>query len=618
MQRGRPLASEDTIPAPPEGFFPIPPPPKGFKPVVSTAEDVTRSAGAGLAGGTAGLVGGPGDVQEAIGKSGINEWLIKHTEGLGPAIAKKLGLPEDYFKSKKDYTLAKGDIGPIRLPTTEETKKATGLNVFDYEPQTTAGQYTKAGAEFVPGALTGGARTVPELAANVARFGVAPGVAQEFVGKQLEGTPFEKIGRIATAIGTSALTGKLISPNASKSPEASRAAYAGQVRRLDEEGIPVTAGERADLKGLRQAEDEANPQAYKDKLEAVTRAATRQVGNGRGGTYETPVMLREQGNNTLDNMLTETGQRFENLSRANTLHPDAAMGQGMVDLRNHYSAIPGAYTPAVENALNGAATHVSDLLRSNGAHPVTGLTHLTGEQYQRIRSNLRAAARSAENPQHAAAMNDFVNLLDDAMERSVARHNPLDAGAFPQARRDYKNALVVEDASKATNVAGAEGYITPAKLEAAAAKIYGRRAHERGHDPFDFAPAAKAVLKVEPNSGTAGRLAVHELADKFAGAIGAIAGSHVGSMINPGTEGSVQGLLYGREGLAPLVAPFARKGMEAALMSRPGQAVLGNQILARPGTVGALRQRIRNPVTGEWENTYSVPGLLTAIQAARQ
>lgn len=583
--------------------------PEGFVPEVGTGEDIARSAGAGLAGGSAGLVGGPGDVQEALAKSGVNEWLIKKAHDI---------LPERFWKAQRDYTLAKGDVGPIRLPTTEETKKTTGLSAFDWNPQTTAGTYTKAGAEFVPGALTGGARSAGELAANLVRFGVAPGVAQEYVGQQLKDTPYESIARLATALGTSAAAGKAISWNAAKGPEASRLEHAAHVQRLDQEGIPVSAGERADLPDLRKAEGDANPQLYKTKLEAVTRAATRQVGDGRGGTYETPIMSREPGNNTLDRMLSEVGNRFDTLATRNTLHTDAQMGHELVQLQQHYSRIPGAYGPETVNALNGASQHVMDLLLANGPHPTTNLTHLTGEQYQRLRTDLGAAARASGNDAHAQVLHDFVNTLDNAMERSIATHNPGDAGLFPQVRRDYKNALVVEDASKATNVAGAGGYITPAKLEAAAAKVYGRRAHERGYDPFDFAPSAKAVLKVEPDSGTAGHLRVHEMADKLAGAIGAMAGFGVGHHIVPGSEGGVAGLLYGREGVAPLAAPFVRRGMNAAMLSGPGQAILGNQILARPGVPGVLKQRMRDPATGQWVNAPSIPGLLTALQAARQ
>jgi hypothetical protein len=584
--------------------------PEGFVPEVGTGEDIARSAGAGLAGGTAGLVGGPGDVQEAIKGSGINEWLIKKAHDI---------LPERFWKDAKPggYSV-RSEVGPISLPTTEGVKKTTHLDVADWTPQTEAGRYTKAGAEFVPGALTGGARSGAELAANLVRFGVAPGVAQEYVGGKLKDTPYESIARLATALTTGAAAGKAISWNAATGPEASRLEHAAHVRRLDQEGIPVSAGERANLPDLRKAEGDADRHLYQKKLEAVTAAATRRVSDGRGGTYETPIMSREQGNNTLDRMLSEVGQRFDDVAARNTLHPDAQMGHDLVQLHQDYSRIPGAYGPETVNALNGASGHVMDLLQSNGAHPTTGLTHLTGEQYQTLRSRLNTAARTSGNAQHSQALHDFVGVLDDAMERSIATHNRSDAGVFPQVRRDYKNALVIEDASKASNVAGAEGYITPAKLEAAAAKVYGRRAHERGHDPFDFAPSAKAVLKVEPDSGTAGHLKVHEMADKLAGAIGAIAGTHVGSALNPGSEGAVQGLLYGREGLAPLAAPFLRRAMNAALLHPVGQAVLGNQILARPGVAGMKTQRMFNRHTGRWEDIPSIPGLLTGLQAARQ
>jgi hypothetical protein len=162
--------------------------------------------------------------------------------------------------------------------------------------------------------------------------------------------------------------------------------------------------------------------------------------------------------------------------------------------------------------------------------------------------------------QKSEALHAFVDMLDNTMERSIARTNPADAGAFPQARRDYKNALVIEDAAKTSNVAGAQGYITPAKLEAAAKKVYGARAHERGYDPFDWAPSAKAVLKVEPNSGTAHRMHVSDIINKITAATGALGGAALGS--HTGAEGSTLGLLVGAYGAAPLIEPLVRKGVK--------------------------------------------------------
>jgi hypothetical protein len=75
------------------------------------------------------------------------------------------------------------DVVPeIGLPTTEQIKKATGADAYDYTPQTWQGRYLKSTAEMVPGAALGGGRTVGEGIANLARYAVAPGVASQAVG----------------------------------------------------------------------------------------------------------------------------------------------------------------------------------------------------------------------------------------------------------------------------------------------------------------------------------------------------------------------------------------------------------------------------------------------------
>jgi hypothetical protein len=562
----------------PEGFVLD----RSFNPT-STGEDILRSAGAGLATGAAGIPGMVGDVQAAT---------------LGP-YQQALEKVRSQFKPGSRFVASREQHAP-QLPTTEDIKRATGLSRFDYQPQTTGGKYAETIASFLPGAALGGARTVGQGIADIARFGVLPGAASQAAG-DIAGSirpEYEAPARAVAGLLTPFAASKLISPNASMAPAASREAYARQVARLEQEGIPVSAGERTDSRALRQAEDELNPEHYKHKAEAFTRAATRQVGNGQGGNYEAGVVEHGAGG-LLDRMLGETGARFDALQARNNLEVDPQLVTDLLNTHNNYTRIPGLFNNETINTVRGVIHRVGDVMRTANTRGVTPL--ISGDEYQTLVSDLRRAARGAaqSNPDRAEALHDITSVLDNAMERSIQQHNPADAGAFAEARRDYKNALVIEDASKASNVAGAQGYITPAKLEAAAAKIYTRRGHERGRDPFDFAPAGKAVLKIEPNSGTAGRLHVSDVIQGLTRSLGAGAGFAAGHSLGGGNEGGVAGLLLGQDALARLADPLARSAARAAVTSRPGQAYLGNQLLAGRARIG-------------------VPGLLNAAQAGQQ
>jgi hypothetical protein len=553
---------------------------------VSTGEDLARSAGSGLVTGAAGIPGAPGDAQAILKSHNPFDWLADKYRAFDPKQAAK----NEALAGKMGRT---SDLGaPIDFPTTEEIKAKTGLSATDYTPQTEGGRITKGIATMVPGALTGGPRTGGGLAADLGRYAVAPALAVEGIDKLDIPEPYKGPAKMLASITASALAGKAISPNASHAPEASREAYAGQVARLEQEGIPVSAGERADSRGLRIAEDELNPEHYKAKNEAVTRAATRVVPG-----FETPVINHGAGG-TIDTMLHTTGRRFDDLSARNTLVPDAGMGVDIMNLRREFTRNPNLYDAGVVKAVDGEANALRDAFATSMRQ--TGQPALTGAQYQRLRSSVNTAARTTENPQKAQALHEFVSILDDGMERSIARTNPADAGAWGAARRDYKNALVIEDAGKSSRAAGSVNYITPASLESAAAKVYGRRAHERGYDPFDWAPAAKSVLKVEPNSGTAHRTHVSDYITGVTRAVGAGAGFAAGHAVGGGSEGGVAGLLLGQDAGARLVDPAARAALRSLVHSGAGQAYLGNQLLAG-------RQGVR-----------SIPGLLMAAEAARQ
>jgi hypothetical protein len=436
------LASGQWLPPIPDGFaLEEPPLPEGFRLEETPTMDVLKSAGSGIVQGAAGIPGAAGDAQSFLQRYNPGDWLAKKFEEHFPETAKA-------NRALADKVGRISDIGEIRLPTTDQITKATGADALDYAPQTTAGKFARSVGEFVPGAVAGPVKSVPGLLGNVAKFAVAPGLVGEGAGELAEsaGLSPEKaaIARMVAGLAAPGVAHFATSPNRVGGPAASEASHAGQVARLEQEGLPVSAGERADSSGLRYAEDAFNHNAYKEKMEAVTRAATRQVGNGRGGTYETPIMERA-GHNTLDTMLSETGQRIGDLAARNTFHPDANLGVDIMNLRQHYTTNPGLYDEAAVKSLNAAADKLRDAMSTNAARS-GGQPYLTGNQYHNIYSDVRRLARETDNPQRAGMLNEFANALGENMERSIARTNPADAGKWAEANKDYRNALVIEKA----------------------------------------------------------------------------------------------------------------------------------------------------------------------------
>ena len=619
----------------PEGWSIVEPPkeetPEGWTPVVGRGEDFVRSLGAGLAEGTAGTIGGPGSLQKTLAGSGVDEWLTEKAHAFNRRLTSALGVPEDFFAGKKGgYALARPEVGEVRLPTIEETSKANvpytgvGLHSLAYDPQYYTGHLSKGAGSFIPGAVLGtSARSLPGLALDIARFGIAPGAAQEaagqaFKGTQYEGTPIEAATRFGTSLVAGAGAGKLLSPNVSKAPIASQQTYAGQVRQLEEHGMPISPGERSDSRALRYGESEANSEMGKERMEAVTRLATSRIGNGQGGNHGVNIMDHSPGpNNTINNILTETGGRVGRVWSSNRFLPDGHLGVDIHDLTNDY-VMSNLYGRDTVERIAGAAKELQDALHhamANGQVMANGQPYLQGAQAHRLYSRMRAAARGTENENTAAGLNRFADMLGANFERSVA--GTPHEGALAQANRDYRNALVVEKASKASNVAGAAGYITPAKVEEAASQVFGTRAHQRGFDDFAWAPAAKAVYKVMPDSGTSPREQYHAMFAKWSKPIGFVLGSLAGKLT--GAEGpalehaSLMGGLFG-EAAAGAPEWLLRKGAGVYSQSRLGQAHLGNQALA--GAPGPVYEHVYHPDTGRTTRRYSVPGLLTAAQTA--
>ncbi|QXC50877.1 DUF4102 domain-containing protein [Agrobacterium salinitolerans] len=96
---------------------------------------------------------------------------------------------------------------------------------------------------------------------------------------------------------------------------------------------------------------------------------------------------------------------------------------------------PNARVPIVADMM----TDINNALKNGGS--------LDGKTYQSLRSRLDRVARGSSDPELANTLRDIRSALDDGMERSIAATNPKDLGGWRNARKEYRNMLVLEQAA---------------------------------------------------------------------------------------------------------------------------------------------------------------------------
>lgn len=353
--------------------------------------------------------------------------------------------------------------------------------------------------------------------------------------------------------------GRMISPFRTSNARAAMADY------LRSQGVDVTAGQRTGNHALRYAESELGGQKAAEMMERQGEQFTK-AALGKAG-----IKADRATPDVIDNAYTRIGQEFDGLASRNMLEPDQKMLsdlQGAV--QDYASLVPQAYrAPVIKNV-------VDDILKTASLNGPNGTNAIQGSSYQALRSTLDRSARAAGDPYLARALRDIKEILDDGMERSIAKNNPADAGAWKDVRRDYRNMLVLERAATGAGENTAMGLISPSHLRNAAVN-QSRRGYARGQGDFaDLARAGEAIMKPLPNSGTPGRTAVRALGTSIPTLLGAGGGATVG-----GPFGAIAGSVAGAA--LPKVAG-------AVMMSRPGQRFLGNQAMTpdRRALINAL------------------------------
>jgi len=523
-----------------------------------------KQAGVGAAKGVIGMFGAGGDFADFIGRK-TEEYAPGYGQ-TGRRIAGAIASPGTALFSMGQ--------APPPPSSADIQKKVEGVTGEFRKPQNTAEDYAQSIGEFAPNVampVRGGV----SLASNLVRRGanvVAPGVLSEGAGSFFKGTDVEPWARAAGAMAApfgAAAAGRFITPNPIN---AGRQALVDTLR---QEGLHPTAGQVTGNKALHNVESQAAempfsggrasttlPTQREDLARAAARSAGENIPPGQG-----------VGRPEIDQMFGRLGNRFETLGRRNAMDLDNALAADLATTYRGYLDVtaPGMRVPIIDRI-------VQDIHHRATSAPGSPLS---GEAYNRYTSQLAEAARNASDSGAQRAIYRIRHALDDAMERSMARNGSPDAGAFREVRGQYRNALAVEKAMLAASSDLGLGQMSAAALRNATRTIGGSRNFSRGRgDLNDLAVAADSIMKPLPQSGTAGRSMLQNAMNVGGAGLGAGAGGGIA-----GIPGAVAGMAAGYA----LPAMVGR-----TIMSRPGQAYLGNQILGGEARPSATRRALVN------------------------
>jgi hypothetical protein len=342
---------------------------------------------------------------------------------------------------------------------------------------------------------------------------------------------------------------------------------------LANEGITgATAGQRTGSKSLQYAESHLG-----DAPGAGGKASASQE---QIGSQFTSAVLKRAGikadratPDVIDGAFKRIGGDMDDIAARNAGKVDTQFFNDIHTAQDEYNATvqQGNRRAVVDDTVNDFSNRLVNT-------PV-----LTGDQYQKFRSRLTRLQRGAFNdPEYSQVLGDYVEALDNMMERSIS--NPADLQAWQDARRQYRNLIPISRAAAGAGETAAEGIITPVKMRSIIAGTQrGQREYSRGQGDFaELTRAGNILLAPLPNSGTAQRELMRFITSSAGAAIGGATTGGVGAGVGAAAGAAMPGVA-GR-----------------ALMSPLGQAYLGNQVapnLPEMLPSPALRSALTSPLS---------------------
>lgn len=397
-----------------------------------------------------------------------------------------------------------------------------------------------------------------QLKRNIAERPVQTALSASFLtgeGGAVLGRVPGMVGRVGKGLGTVSKVTNPLAPVKAVTTVAKRAitplpaepALTEAAQTLKAAGVPTTAGQRTGTRALKYAESELGGGTTAGKIEEQERAFTKAALSHIGETSDTasPQVMNRAYN--------RIGGEFNALGARTSIDTSLPTSTFMTDISQSLSDYL--------NTSSAPIAGIRNMARAMTTRAATGT--IPGNVYKSWRSQLARYRRGTTDPEAKKAYGEYIDALDFAMEQNIIKKgNPKDVARWQNARRQYRNYITLERAAGAAGPKAAQGIITPAQLRQAAVSTQGRRAYVQGQGDFsELARAGQAVMTPMPQSGTAISTAVR--------AIPAIIGGVLGGGATPeGVMGAVAGAA------TPAVAG-------QALMSRPVQAYLGNQLTQR-------------------------------------
>lgn len=522
----------------------------GAAPQMGRGEDAARSFASGAANAATSSLGAMGDVGQAVG--GGAEWLAEQM-GVSPETAAIVGRG------------ARSLVPLGSLPGSDTFQPIS--DYAEHDPQYFTGDVSKRAGELLPGlAMPGGsmAAKVGSLAGSAVLGPAAREGAEQFEATKPYANYADMLGSLVGGFAPE-MVKKVVTPHPA-SADRQRMAKA-----LEGEGVDLTAGQKTGNDALFYKESQTGGGAYNDirnrQKDQFTSAALRKAGI-EAADAGTPDVFNEAHR--------VLGAEFDRLEGYG-IQPDTRLFEDLVTVRDKYQAYTAQsqQVPGIQRAIDDVAG------KAQQGVPIDG-TWL-----KRLGTELRDEARKARvsDPAKAETLNELIETLDDAVERTISNVSPDDAGAFRDVRTKYRNLLTLEEAA-ANNPAG---QISPAGLTGATKKMETRKGYSRGFGPFNkMAREGDMVMREPPNSGTASRL----------GSMGLDTPTMVGS-----ATGTLAGAVFGNPAVGAAVGALAGKGTklagDAIRMNPTVQKYLANQLMTGFDTKGTSARAIANALLAE-------------------
>jgi hypothetical protein len=340
---------------------------------------------------------------------------------------------------------------------------------IEYEPQTTPAEYAQTIGEFIGGGAGG-------------RAGVLGGLLSEGAGQAAEGTAAEPYARAVFGIA-----GGLAGQRPTSATSMTMGEAADDANALMQRGITPTAAQVSDSGLLARLEGTVAPTGQ--QLDDLTAAALQTVGM-TGANRATPKVLSQASDNITNGM--------NNILRNVDVPIDTSVGQRVLSIMDDYTGSTAGGAPTV--SARRIANEIMDAATSPSARtfPAT--------QMREWRTRLGKLTTSSDE-----ATRDFAHelreVIDDATEAQLSALGRVDdISELSTLRNQYRNFLVLADASTKGGREGARGILTPERLSTASQRTVGRTNYAlgRGTDLSDLSLQAMRVLGSQPTVSAGG------------------------------------------------------------------------------------------------------------------